>query len=81
MARAAGFEVAAYEDLSKQVARTWTLCLRGFLKRLVTDKETRRLAFSRNTRHRVFALTLPRLIWAYRNGAIRYGLFTFRRTA
>jgi tocopherol O-methyltransferase len=81
MARAAGFELIAYEDLSRQVARTWTLCLGGFLKRLVTDRTTRRLAFSKATRHRIFALTLPRLIWAYRTGAMRYGLFTFRRPA
>lgn len=79
MARAAGFEVAAYEDLSKQVARTWTLCLRGFLKRLVTDREIRRLTFSKATRNRIFALTLPRLIRAYSTGAMRYGLFTFAR--
>lgn len=81
MARAAGFEVATYEDLSKQVARTWTLCLKGFLKRLATDKAVRHLAFSPRTRNRVFALTLPRLIWAYRTGAMRYGLFTFQRPA
>jgi tocopherol O-methyltransferase len=81
MARAAGFEVAAYEDLSKQVARTWALCLGGFLKRLVTDPQIRRLALSPKTRHRIFALTLPRLILAYRTGAMRYGLFTFQRPA
>ena len=81
MARAAGFELAAYEDLSKRVARTWTLCLRGFLKRLLTDRQIRRLALSRTTRHRIFALTLPRLIWAYRTGAMRYGIFTFQRPA
>ena len=79
MARAAGFEVAGYEDLSKQVASTWTLCLKGFLKRLATDRETRRLLLSRGTRNRIFALTLPRLIRAYSTGAMRYGLFTFQR--
>lgn len=81
MARAAGFEAVAYEELSKQVSKTWRICLRRFLKRLLTDRETRRLAFSKTTRHRVFALTLPRLIWAYRTGAMHYGLFTFRRPA
>ena len=79
MARAAGFEVAGYEDLSARVAKTWTLCLRGFARRLVTDRETRRLAFARATRNRLFMLSLPRLIWAYRTGAMRYGIFTFAR--
>lgn len=79
MARSAGFDVTAHEDLSAQVARTWTLCLRGFLKRLFTDKATRRLLLAPGTRNRVFALTLPRLIRAYSTGAMRYGLFTFQR--
>ncbi|HST35704.1 MAG TPA: SAM-dependent methyltransferase, partial [Allosphingosinicella sp.] len=79
MARAAGFRVADYEDISKQVARTWTLCLKGFLKRLMTDRDTRRLLLGRGTRNRVFALTLPRLIRAYSTGAMRYGLFTLQR--
>ena len=79
MARAAGFELAGYEDLSARVAKTWTLCLRGFAKRLVADPETRRLVFARATRNRLFMLSLPRLIWAYRSGAMRYGIFTFAR--
>jgi tocopherol O-methyltransferase len=77
MAEAAGFELLSYEDLSARVARTWTLCLKGFAKRLFTDRDTRRLAFARTTRNRLFMLSLPRLIWAYRTGAMRYGLFVF----
>ena len=79
MAEAAGFEIESYEDLSGRVARTWTLCLKGFAKRLVVDRETRRVAFARATRNRLFMLSLPRLIWAYRSGAMRYGLFVFQR--
>ena len=48
-------------------------------KRLVTDRETRRIAFGRFTRNRAFMLSLPRLILAYRTGAMRYGLFVFTR--
>jgi tocopherol O-methyltransferase len=39
----------------------------------------RRLLASPLTRNRGFALSLPRLIWAYRTGAMRYGLFVLRR--
>lgn len=77
MAEAAGFALEGYEDLSARVRRTWTICLGRFLKRLLADPATRRLA--RRARNRAFALTLPRLILAYRTGAMRYGLFTFVR--
>ena len=79
MAKAAGFDLVSCEDLSAQVARTWTLCLKGFAKRLVTDPATRRLALARRTRNRLFILSLPRLIRAYRTGAMRYGVFTFAK--
>ncbi len=79
MARAAGFEPVAHEDLSRRVRRTWALCLGGFLKRLFTDPAVRRLAFARATRNRIFLLSLPRLILAYRTGAMRYGMFTFAK--
>lgn len=77
MAEAAGFALESYEDLSARVRRTWTICLGRFLKRLAADPATRRLA--RRARDRGFALTLPRLILAYRTGAMRYGLFSFVR--
>ncbi len=81
MARAAGFEVSDHDDLGERVRRTWELCLAGILKRLVTDRAVRRLAFARATRNRAFLLSLPRLILAYRTGAMRYGVFTFAKHA
>lgn len=77
MARAAGFTIAGYEDVSRRVARTWTICARRFVKALLVDREVRRLA--RGGRNRVFALSLPRLILAYRTGAMRYGIFTLSK--
>lgn len=74
MARAAGFTVTGYEDVSRRVARTWTICARRLLKALAMDRDARRLAL--RGRHRVFAVTVPRLIQAYRTGAMRYGIFT-----
>lgn len=79
MARAAGFEVVAYEDVSRRVSRTWTICTRRFLWSLVVDPDIRRLA--RVARNRVFALSLPRLMLAYRTGAMRYGILTLVKPA
>ncbi|KNC19108.1 methyltransferase type 11 [Arthrobacter sp. RIT-PI-e] len=79
MARAAGFEVTGYEDVSRRVARTWTICAGRVLKSLLIDRETQRLAL--RGRNRVFLLSLPRLIIAYRTGAMRYGIFTLSKNA
>ncbi len=75
MAEAAGFACIRHDDLSRSVARTWTICLGRFARGLVRDAEIRRIAFAR--RQRRFAYSLPRLILAYRIGAMRYGVFTF----
>ena len=74
MAGAAGFVVTAYEDVSDWVSRTWTICARRIVRDLLLDRGTRRLAF--HGRNRIFLLSIPRLILAYRTGAMRYGIFT-----
>lgn len=79
LAATEGFEVANYEDISAQVSRTWTICARRFAKALATDSYYIRLLLDAKSRNRIFALTLPRLILAYRTGAMRYGVWTFRR--
>lgn len=77
MAVAAGFTIAGYEDVSRQVARTWMICARRLVKALLVDRGTRRLA--RDGRNRVFILSIPRLILSYRTGAMRYGIFTLSK--
>ncbi|GAA2174842.1 methyltransferase domain-containing protein [Arthrobacter parietis] len=77
MAMAAGFVVTDYEDVSGRVARTWTICARRLVKALLLDRDTRRLAF--RARNRIFVLSIPRLILAYRTGAMRYGIFTLSK--
>jgi tocopherol O-methyltransferase len=79
-AAAAGFRLAHYEDLSRQVRRTWGIVTWRVLGKLATTRRYRRLVLSRSTRNRQFALSLPRLILAYRTGAMRYGVFTFERS-
>ena len=79
MAEAAGFDQVGYEDVSAAVARTWTICLARMLRGVVVDREVRAAVLK--ARNRLFALSVPRLIIAYRTGAMRYGVFTFARSA
>ncbi|MEV7475628.1 class I SAM-dependent methyltransferase [Pseudarthrobacter oxydans] len=77
MATAAGFELTGFEDVSRRVARTWPICAGRIVKALLTDRETRRLALG--ARNRSAFLGIPRLILAYRTGAMRYGIFTLTK--
>jgi tocopherol O-methyltransferase len=74
MAVSAGFRCLRYRDISEAVARTWSICFRRFLRALVIDPAMRRRILT--ARNRIFALSVPRLILAYRTGAMRYGVFT-----
>jgi tocopherol O-methyltransferase len=76
MAMAAGFEIAGYEDVSRRVARTWTICALRLVKALLVDREARRIALGARN---LFVLSLPRMILAYRTGAMRYGIFTLSK--
>ena len=76
MATAAGFTVTGYEDVSHRVARTWPICAGRLVKALLVDREIRRLAFGARN---LFALSIPRMILAYRTGAMRYGIFTLSK--
>jgi tocopherol O-methyltransferase len=80
LAEAAGLSPGGYEDISRKVRRTWSICLRRFAGRFFTDAEIRRLALSRATRSRDFVLSLPRLILALRTGAMRYGVFVWDKS-
>ena len=79
-AEAAGLRTLGYEDLSREVRRTWSIVTRRVAGRVLTTARYRRLLMSRSTRNRSFALSLPRLILAYRTGAMRYGVFTFEKS-
>jgi tocopherol O-methyltransferase len=77
LAARAGFALVSDDDISRDVRRTWGVCLRRLLGRLVTDPEIRRLVTSPATRNRSFALSLPRLVVALRTGAMRYGVLVW----
>lgn len=74
-ASAAGFRLMDYQDISRDVRRTWSICLQRLGRRLFSDSSIRHLALSRATMSRDFMLSLPRLILALRTGAMRYGVF------
>jgi len=78
MATAAGFTLIDYEDASRRVARTWMICAGRLVKAMLLDPETRRLALGARNRGAIFSI--PRLILAYRSGAMRYGIFTLTKT-
>ncbi|QDG87533.1 class I SAM-dependent methyltransferase [Pseudarthrobacter sp. NIBRBAC000502770] len=77
MATDAGFTVTGYEDVSRRVARTWPICARRLVKALLVDPEMRRLALRSSNRNSFPGI--PRLILAYRTGAMRYGIFTLTK--
>jgi tocopherol O-methyltransferase len=77
MAEGAGFRVAGFEDISRAVRRTWTICARRFAAKVLTRLSYMRLVASPRTRNRSFALSVPRLILAYRTGAMLYGVLVF----
>jgi tocopherol O-methyltransferase len=79
MAAGAGFRLLRYDDISRNVVRTWAICMRRTLARLVTDRDLRRLVLDKATRNRSFLLSLPRLWWALRGGAMRYGVFVWEK--
>jgi tocopherol O-methyltransferase len=77
LASQAGLVLVSYEDISRNVRRTWGVCLRRLAGRLVTDRAIRRLVASPATRNRSFVLSLPRLLVALHTGAMRYGVLVW----
>jgi tocopherol O-methyltransferase len=81
LAGQSGFALTAYDDISREVRRTWSICAGRVVRRLVTDRGFRRFALDRSTRNRSFLLSVPRLMLALRTGSMRYGVFVWRKPA
>lgn len=81
MATRAGFVPLRYDDISREVRRTWSIVTRRVARRFIRDRDFRRFALNRTTRNRDFMLSLPRLIVALRSGAMRYGVFAWQKPA
>jgi tocopherol O-methyltransferase len=76
LARAAGLAPVHFEDLSRQVKRTWPICAWRTLKGLIRNPGYRHFLFREKSPDRVFALTLVRIMLAYQTGSMRYGVLT-----
>lgn len=76
----AGFTVTARADVSRQVRRTWPVCAGRFFRALFFRPSYLRFLLDRKNDNRIFALTMLRLWLAYGTGAMRYVIFSARRT-
>ena len=74
--RRTGFAVSSVEDVSAAVARTWSVCVRRAVRKFAADSQYRRFLLLGNARDRIFAVTLFRMLLAYRTGAMRYVVLT-----
>lgn len=79
LARAAGFEITKTRNLTLEVEPTWWIIARRALRGLCTDPRYLRFLLKRGLRERIFALTLPRMIFAYRTGALNYALLWLKK--
>ncbi len=75
----AGFVPVLSEDLSAKVSRTWTLCARALTRNLLTKPRYLRFLLNHAQSNRIFALTLFRMVLAFRTQAMRYCLLTYRK--
>lgn len=73
------FTDLAFVDISRAVRRTWGICARRLLRAVASEGEVRRFLRDGGARNRVFAVTLGRILLAYRLGAMRYGILTGSR--
>jgi tocopherol O-methyltransferase len=79
--KATGFELTMFEDASRQVRRTWTICIARALKAIITDPKLRRFLMNSKMRNRAFFWAMFRILAAYHAGAMRYGIFGARKTS
>lgn len=75
----AGFHLISLEDLSGNVRRTWWICVRRGLGKLVSRSRYRRFLLDRAAANRIFAATLLRMMIAYQTRSMRYCLLVFSR--
>lgn len=70
-----GFTDVTFEDLTARVDRTWTVCAARTAMAIARDRAAQAFLFRNTSENRVFALTVLRILAAYRLGAMKYGLF------
>jgi tocopherol O-methyltransferase len=81
MGEDAGFVLAGVDDLGDRVRRTWAICARRVLGKLVTDRRYGRFLLDSTASNRIFVVTMMRLLVAYRTRSMRYCLMVFEKPA
>jgi tocopherol O-methyltransferase len=76
-AAAAGLVPGAFSDFSRQVKKTWPICVGRVLRALVRQPAYRRFLLRDGGPNRIFGLAMLRIWLAYELGAMRYGVLTF----
>lgn len=79
LALEAGLHPISSEDLTRRVARTWSISVRRVAGGLLRRRDYRRFLLTSRVEDRAFALTVFRIRAAYALGGMRYGLFAGRR--
>jgi tocopherol O-methyltransferase len=79
LATDAGFAIDRFQDVTRQIARTWPMIVRVFLWNLVCKPSYVRFILDPRTKNAIFGVTIIRLWLAFRTGAMRYGIFTLRK--
>jgi len=79
LATAAGFTLERFQDVTRQISRTWPNIIRTFLLKLLHRPGYARFLLGPHAPNRIFALTTLRLWLAFRTGAMRYAVFTLRQ--
>lgn len=74
-----GMNLVGYSEFSRQVARTWSICGWRVVQSLATELDSWRYLLWENPRHAVFILTVWRILFAYRTGAMQYGMFVIEK--
>jgi tocopherol O-methyltransferase len=75
----AGLVLETFEDVSAQVKKTWVICARRLLWKLLCRPEYLRFLFNGHATNRIFAATIVRIWLAYAFQIMRYGIFTARK--
>ncbi|QDV70046.1 Demethylrebeccamycin-D-glucose O-methyltransferase [Rosistilla carotiformis] len=79
LAEAAGLRQVKYEDVTRQVRKTWAICVWRVVKFCFFSRAGWRFIFSSKSRHAIFLLSVARIWIAYATGAMKYGIFEFEK--